>query len=130
MSSFNTLRRFNKLNRLLNTNVRFFSSPTPPSTLYRALFYDYVENILEKRAPHREGHLQHAQNYINNKNCELVLGGAFADNNVDGALIIFRTTNDKLVEEFANNDPYVINKLVTNYKIRPWTAVVGSKYQS
>ena len=50
--------------------------------MHYLLFYDYVEGILEKRAPHREEHLRLAQEAVDRG--ELVLGGAYADP-VDGA---------------------------------------------
>jgi len=91
--------------------------------MYFILFYDYVENILEKRIPHREAHLALATEYVNKG--ELVLGGAFT-NPVDGAAIVFKLKDKALVEAFVDKDPYVINGLVKKWHIREWTAVVGS----
>ena len=93
---------------------------------YFALFYDYVENVLEKRAPFRPDHLKHITTYVDDGRCKL--GGAFADNNVDGALIVFQCDDISEVEDFAKRDPYVLNGLVTNYKVRPWTVVAGDLY--
>ena len=98
-----------------------------PPIKYYALFYDYVENILDKRGPHRGAHLEHATKYV--EKGKLKLGGAFADQNVDGALIVFRCDYIEEVKTFAQNDPYVINGLVTNWKVRPWTVVVGQCYE-
>ena len=50
------------------------------------LFYDYVENVVERRAPHREAHLALLGEYVDRG--EVVLGGAFA-NPTDGAAIVF-----------------------------------------
>ena len=91
---------------------------------YFALFYDYVDDILEKRTPVRPEHLKHITAYVDDGRCKL--GGAFADNNVDGALCIFQCKDISEVEDFARRDPYVKAGLVTNYKIRPWTVVAGS----
>ena len=30
-------------------------------------------------------------------------------------------------EEFAKNDPYVVNGLVTEWNVRPWTVVFGGE---
>ena len=45
---------------------------------------------------------------------------------MDGALFIFQCKNIAEVEDFAKRDPYVKARLVTKFKIRPWTVVAGS----
>ena len=84
------------------------------------LFYDYIEGIVEKRAPLREGHLGLAQRYF--ERGDLLLAGAFTDP-VDGALFVF--TNRGAAESFVRDDPYVLNGLVTGHRIREWNVVVG-----
>jgi len=91
--------------------------------MYFILFYNYVENIIEKRSPYREAHLGLTQEYI--KRGELILGGAFA-NPTDSAAIIFKVEDQTQIETFVANDPYVINGLVTKWYIREWSVVVGS----
>jgi uncharacterized protein len=56
---------------------------------------------------------------------ELLLGGAFADP-VDGAALVFKVEDRAKVEAFVKGDPYVVNGLVTGWRIRDWTVVVGS----
>ncbi|WP_428023259.1 YciI-like protein [Arcobacter sp.] len=91
--------------------------------MYFLLFYDYVDNIIEKRVPYREGHLNLTEKYVNRG--ELILGGAFS-NPADGAVIIFKVDDKVKIEEFVNQDPYFVNGLVTKWQIREWTVVVGS----
>jgi uncharacterized protein YciI len=55
----------------------------------------------------------------------LVLGGAFADP-ADGAAIVFKVEDKAKLEDFVKNDPYVVNGLVSGWRIREWTVVVGS----
>jgi uncharacterized protein YciI len=55
---------------------------------------------------------------------ELLLGGAFADP-VDGAVLLFSAPSKDLVEDFARNDPYVAGGLVTRWRVRAWTTVIG-----
>lgn len=86
------------------------------------LFYDYVPNILELRPKFRGAHLQHAQAAV--ARGELVLAGAFADP-VDGAALFFSAPSKDVVEAFAKTDPYVLNGLVTAWRVRAWTTVVG-----
>jgi uncharacterized protein len=86
------------------------------------LFYTYVPDVLERRAQFRGAHVKHARESI--ARGELVLGGAFADP-VDGAVLMFSTASRAPVETFAQTDPYVTGGLVTGWKIREWTTVVG-----
>lgn len=90
--------------------------------MHYCLFYDYVEGVLEKRAPYRDGHLKLAREAVDRG--EMVLGGAYADP-VDGALLVFRCDDPSTVEAFVAKDPYVANGLVTSWRIRPWTVVLG-----
>ena len=57
---------------------------------------------------------------------ELVLGGAFASP-VDGAVILFRGDSPAAAEQFAKNDPYVVNGVVRRWYVRQWTTVVGKR---
>jgi len=87
---------------------------------YFALFYDVVDDYVARRAAFRGEHLglirkAHEQG-------DLVLAGAFADP-VDGALLVFQTPDRTVVENFARNDPYVINALVTRWEVRDWSVV-------
>jgi uncharacterized protein YciI len=91
--------------------------------VYFILFYDYVDNVVERRAPFREAHLRLAKEWV--ARGELALGGAFADP-VDSAAIVFKANDRARVEEFVQRDPYVANGIVTKWRIRPWTVVVGA----
>lgn len=86
------------------------------------LFYDVVEDYVEKRAQFREAHLRHARQAHERK--QLVLGGALADP-VDGAVLVFRGDSPEAAEIFARNDPYVLNGLVTAWRVRKWITVIG-----
>jgi uncharacterized protein len=91
---------------------------------YYALFYDVVENFVERRTPFRTEHLKLADEA--NRRGELVLAGALAEP-ADGAMIIFRGDDSSAAASFAQNDPYVRNGLVKHWKVRPWTVVVGGE---
>jgi uncharacterized protein YciI len=90
--------------------------------MYYLLFYDYVENIVERRAPYREVHLKLAREWLDRG--EIVMGGAYADP-VDGAVLLFQVNDRAAVEEFVKSDLYVANGLVTGWRIRPWNVVIG-----
>ena len=86
------------------------------------LFYEVVDKYAERRTPFRAAHLAYAKQAL--ERGELVLGGAFA-NPVDGTVLLFKGSSPAVAEAFANNDPYVVNGLVTRWRVREWTTVVG-----
>jgi len=86
------------------------------------LFYDVVDDYVARRAQFRDAHLKLAREAFQRR--ELVLAGALADP-VDGAVLIFRGPSEQAAEAFARADPYVISGLVTRWRVRKWTTVVG-----
>jgi uncharacterized protein len=92
--------------------------------MYYALFYEVVDDYVERRAPYRAEHLARATAAL--ERGELVMGGAFAEP-VDGALLVFRGDSPAAAQEFARGDPYVRSGCVTAWKVRPWTVVIGGK---
>jgi uncharacterized protein YciI len=90
--------------------------------MHYLLFYDYVPDYLIRRQPLRAAHLEYARPFI--ERGELLLGGALADP-VDGAVLLFRGETPDVARAFAAADPYVQRGLVTSWRIRPWTTVVG-----
>jgi uncharacterized protein YciI len=87
------------------------------------LLYDVVPDYVERRARFRTAHIAHARAAI--ARGELVLGGALASP-VDGAVLLFRGDSPAAAEAFAEADPYVLNGLVTRWRVREWTTVVGA----
>ena len=90
--------------------------------MHYILFYEVVENFTERRTPFRPGHLGHVQAAF--ELGELVLAGALAEP-ADGAVLVFRGATGDAAEAFAKADPYVINGLVSAWRVRKWTTVVG-----
>src|SRR5215210_3723062 len=90
--------------------------------MHYLLIYDAVPDYVERRAAFREEHLALAR--AARSRGELVLGGALADP-VDGAVLLFRGDSPAAAEAFAAADPYVTNGLVTRWRVRTWTTVVG-----
>jgi uncharacterized protein len=91
--------------------------------MYFALLYDTVDDYVERRQPYREAHLTLARRA--QEEGRLLLAGAFRP--ADGALLVFRADRASEVEEFARNDPYVINGLVKAWRVREWTVVIGGE---
>ena len=92
--------------------------------MYYILFYQTVENYIEKRAPYREAHLALAQKAKTEGH--LIMAGALADP-ADGAVLVFKADSSKVAEDFAKSDPYVKNGVISSWKVRPWTVVVGDE---
>jgi len=84
--------------------------------------YDVVDDYVARRAPLRPAHIALAREAI--ARGELVLGGALA-NPADGVVLLFKGDSPKAAEAFATADPYVKNGLVTQWRVREWTTVVG-----
>jgi hypothetical protein len=87
-------------------------------TRHCLLFYEVVDNYVEKRQPYRADHLEKVRKA--HQAGDLVMGGAF-DEPADGALLIFRSESS--ARDFAINDPYVKNNLITRWYVRYWNAV-------
>ena len=90
--------------------------------MHYLLMYDVVEDYLERRTPLRAAHIALAR--AAESRDELILAGAFA-HPPDGAVFLFRGDSPAAAEQFAAADPYVQNGLVTRWRVREWTTVVG-----
>ena len=90
--------------------------------MHYLLFYEVADDYLARRAQFRDAHLE--LGWIASDRGDLILGGAFA-NPVDGALLLFKGDSPTVAENFARNDPYVLNGLVKRWYVREWTTVAG-----
>lgn len=84
------------------------------------MFYRYVEDILDRRAPHREAHL--ARIAAERDAGRVIMAGALGDP-PRGAAIVFTDVEPEEIERFAEGDPYVRAGLVTERRIEPWNLV-------
>ena len=89
---------------------------------HHVLFYDYVDDILERRDPFREDHLAHAREW--NERGDLVAAGALGDP-PHGAAFVFALNDVAAIEGFVASDPYREAGLITDWRIDPWNVVVG-----
>ena len=92
--------------------------------MYYLLLYDVADDYLERRPAYRDTHLTLAR--AAQARGELVMAGALHDP-VDGAALVFRADDPSVAERFAENDPYVRNGLVTNWRVRRWAVVIGGE---
>lgn len=86
------------------------------------LFYDLAPDYLERRAKFRSEHLRLA--WAAQERGEILVAGALADP-ADGAVLMFAGEDASVAGRFAAADPYVLNGLVTGWRVRQWTTVVG-----
>ncbi|MDC8829216.1 YciI-like protein [Alteromonas gilva] len=86
------------------------------------LIYETVPDYVALRSKFRAAHLSYAQAAVDRG--ELILGGAAGDP-VDSAVLVFSANSEDIPRIFAENDPYVINGLVSGWQIKPWHTVVG-----
>ena len=92
--------------------------------MHYLLIYDVEPDYAERRQAYRAEHLALARQAV--ARGELVLGGALADP-LDGAVLLFRGASPTVAESFAAADPYVTAGLVTRWRVREWTTVVGAE---
>ncbi|MDX6720727.1 MAG: uncharacterized protein QOJ63_2981 [Solirubrobacteraceae bacterium] len=89
--------------------------------VHQVLFYDYVGDVLERRGPYREAHLDHARRWKDAG--QLVSAGALG-NPPTGGMFVFLVDDPAEIDTFVAGDPYVQNAIVTDHRIVPWTVVV------
>ncbi|ACD16360.1 MULTISPECIES: YciI-like protein [Paraburkholderia] len=90
--------------------------------MHYLLMYDLVSDYLERRAAYRDAHLKLA--WAATERGELLLAGALAEP-TDTAVLLFQGDSAAAAEAFAKADPYVLAGLVTRWRVREWTTVVG-----
>jgi uncharacterized protein len=86
------------------------------------LLYDYVADVLERRAPHRAAHLSWIRRWVDEG--RILAAGALGDPPV-GAAFVFDGAEPSAPERFADGDPYVRAGLVAARRVLPWTVVAG-----
>jgi uncharacterized protein YciI len=95
-----------------------------PERLY-LLHYDYVDDILDKRGPHREGHLGLIEQWHGDG--RILMAGAVGDP-PSGGLFVLRIDDPAEIEAFVAADPYVEAGLVTDHRVEPWTVVTPNTH--
>ena len=90
--------------------------------MHYLLIYDLSDDYLQRRSDFRTEHLRLA--WEANEQGNLVLGGALAEP-ADQAILLFEGDSPAVAERFVAADPYVKNGLVTSWRVRKWTTVLG-----
>jgi uncharacterized protein YciI len=91
--------------------------------MHYMLMYDFAADYLERRGAFRNEHLTLA--WAAQARGEVILGGALADP-PDSGMLLFQGDSAAAAERFARADPYVRHGLVSRWRVRQWTTVVGA----
>ena len=74
--------------------------------------YHYVENMEQRRVPHRSEHLEYWASVERDvKDTRMVIGGALQDP-IDTGVLVFESDTAENVERIVQNDPYFEYKLI------------------
>jgi uncharacterized protein YciI len=93
-------------------------TPLQPA-IYVVLFYEYVDDMLERRTPHREAHL--ALVHAAKERGELLNAGAVGD--AESAMFVFAPEAEPAANAFVEADPYVAANLVPTWRVATWNVV-------
>jgi uncharacterized protein YciI len=85
------------------------------------LFYDYVPDVLERRAPHREGHLGLIKRWHDEG--RIVIAGGIGDPPRQGMIVLRADDPQAAAEEFVAEDPYQPAGLVERWRVEPFLNV-------
>jgi uncharacterized protein len=88
--------------------------------MHYLLLYDYVDDVAQRRAPHREAHLAHIR--ARQQAGHVLMAGALGDPPSGGAFV-FRDTPVADIEAFVAEDPYMQAGLITGWRCEPWNLV-------
>lgn len=91
--------------------------------MHYLLMYELADDYLARRGQFRVAHIELAR--AAQARGELVLAGALQEP-ADMALLLFSGDSPAAAEAFAGADPYVIEGLVTGWRVRQWYTVVGA----
>ncbi len=89
-------------------------------SLHHLLLYTYVEDVAERRGPHRDVHLANIR--AEQDAGRIVIAGATGAP-VSGGAMGWKGATSEEIEAFVQNDPYRAAGLITDYRIEPWTLV-------
>jgi len=84
------------------------------------LLYESSEDLAGKAPQHAAAHREHWRPF--RERGELLLIGPFGDPQSQGAMAVFRTR--KGTEQFAREDPFVVNGVVRSWEVREWDEAV------
>ena len=85
------------------------------------LFYDSADDVASKAPQHFPAHRARLEEF--HTRGDLLQVGTFANPQRDGSMAVFRTR--EAAEEFAREDPFVVNGVVRDWRILDWNEILG-----
>jgi uncharacterized protein len=86
------------------------------------LFYESTHDARSKTGLHYLAHRARFEDF--HARGELLMIGAFAGSPHEGEMAVF--TSRKAAESFASGDPFVLNGIISSWRIRAWDEVLNS----
>jgi uncharacterized protein len=90
------------------------------SSTHHIVFYEYIQDMAERRGPYREAHLTRIREAKDAG--RIVMAGALGDPPHGGALV-FRDVSPDDIEAFVAADPYMTAGLITAHRVERWNLV-------
>ena len=87
------------------------------------LFYEYVPDVVERRSPHREGHLALIRRWYDEG--RIVMAGGLGDPPHAGLIVLRADDPQAAAEAFVAEDPYQPAGLVTSWRVEPFLNVTS-----
>jgi uncharacterized protein len=84
------------------------------------VLYTSAEGVAERAPAHFEAHRAHWRRFLDSG--ELLEIGAFGDPQAQGSMAIFNSR--EAAEQFAKEDPFVLNGVVSSWELREWNEVL------
>jgi uncharacterized protein YciI len=83
------------------------------------LFYTSADDVLAKAPEHYPAHSARCDEF--HARGSLLMVGTFGDPQREGSMAIFTTR--EAAQEFVSEDPFVLNGVVSRWRIREWNEV-------
>lgn len=93
--------------------------------MHYLLFYEKAPGYAERQKPFSAAHLAYVQDGV--RRGLVVLGGSLEDPDDGTALQLLDAGSLEAVEAYALGDPYVIEGVVSAWRVRKWPTVVGAQ---
>jgi uncharacterized protein len=84
------------------------------------LFYESAPNVITRAPNHFPAHRARLDEF--RRRGELLMVGTFGNPQKEGSMAIFSTR--EAAEEFAKDDPFVVNGVVSSWQIRDWNEIL------
>ncbi|MEC3951726.1 YciI family protein [Nocardia sp. CDC153] len=85
------------------------------------LFYDSAPDVADRAPAYFAEHCARWREFADRG--ELLMIGTFADPQTDGSMAVF--TTEESARQFAESDPFVVNGVVSSWRIKPWNEALA-----